>query len=1082
MENEAGPRVAYFSHPFPPGRFAQQKHDGTSRHQERNAGWNAESWEWDSVRFVAKPAEEKSQGREGSTVQNAEASSRILQLGAYDSTNMRPENNKRKYLSEEEDEGNLTLKLGGSLYGDDSNSKTSKRFRSGLISSSYPLCQVDDCRKDLTNAKDYHRRHKVCEFHSKASAALVGTVMQRFCQQCSRFHPLGEFDEGKRSCRRRLAGHNKRRRKTQAEEIGCRGFINGDENGASKNFNIASLITVLSQQHQASNSVDKLFGQRSLDKEHLIRCLSKLKSVPSLGDFGTTRPQLTIDLNVSQNMQPQAQEQDAKGKVMQTTDPVLDSEMLRILSTLTERSPEALSLLQRSLMTQKTLNSNNSNNQQRISQQFLDISSALTASRNTDNVAVSDGRENISKSVLSKGNLVWPVHHFNSSDGMRHPNLVVSNQNFAEDSCNPVEERFSSRSPSASPPVVQKLFPLHSKDKNKEIDSVSVSEEDELTTDQSPKNDGLCKFGLSNSGRMNDLHNIPLSSPPGGSDLRINGYTSSSSDQSPSSSNSDTKERTSRIIFKLFGKDPSDFPQTLRSEILEWLSRCPSDMESYIRPGCVILTIFASMPINAWEQLRGDLQERMKLLFSKDSRNSFWRNGRMIVQAEQRLALFRDGKIKFCRASSSLDAPEICSVWPIAVVAGEETRLVLRGHNLTTPGTKILCAYRGKCISQNVLEDYQAGCCTLLSNATTIEHKFPGGPANVFGRIFMEVERGLKGNNFPVIVADSAICRELLTLEDDFEGFREGKVTNRHSRPHSRDDIVTFLNELGWLFQRNSYFKDGPFSPKCSPARFKFLLIFSVERDWNSLLQKVLDILFRMYGEEEESVPEAFNILSEINLLHRAVKRNCRQVVDMLLCYIPSSSNYRNIAFRPDVIGPGGLTPLHLAASMQNADDIIDALTNDPQKIGLQAWTTALDANQQTPHSYALMRNNHTYNRLVEKKLTDQRRAQVSITISKEPTLNRTAMQGVDRTVGLNIELSQVTLRKLPTSCSKCMRLSSNRVSRLGGYHGLLYPAFVHSLLGIATVCVCVCLLSKTLPTIGSVAPFMWERIKYGSE
>lgn len=1090
MENEAGPRVAYFSHPFPPGRFAQQKHAGTSRHQERNAGWNAESWEWDSVRFVAKPAEEKSQGREGSTVQNAEASSRILQLGTYDSTNMRPENNKRKYSSEEEDEGNLTLKLGGSLYGDDSNSKTSKRFRSGLISSSYPLCQVDDCRKDLTNAKDYHRRHKVCEFHSKASTALVGTVMQRFCQQCSRFHPLGEFDEGKRSCRRRLAGHNKRRRKTQAEEIGCRGFINGDENGASKNVNIASLITVLSQQHQASNSVDKLFGQRSLDKEHLIRCLSKLKSVPSLGDFGTTRPQLTIDLNVSQNMQPQAQEQDAKGKVLQTTDPVLDSEMLRILSTLTERSPEALSLLQRSLMTQKTLNSNNSNNQQTISQQFLDISSALIASRNTDNVAVSDGCENISKSVLSRGNLVWPVHHFNSSDGTRHPNLVVSNQYFAEDSCNPVEGRFSSRSPSASPPVVQKFFPLHSKDKNKEIDSVSVSEEDELTTDQSPKNDGLCKFGLSNSGRMNDLHNIPLSSPPGGSDLKINGYTSSSSDQSPSSSNSDTKERTSRIIFKLFGKDPSDFPQTLRSEILEWLSRCPSDMESYIRPGCVILTIFASMPMNAWEQLRGDLQERMKLLFFKDSRNSFWRNGRMIVQAEQQLALFRDGKIRFCRASSSLDAPEICSVWPIAVVAGEETRLVLKGHNLTTPGTKILCAYRGKCISQNVPEDYQAGCCTLLSNATTIEHKFPGGPANVFGRIFMEVERGLKGNNFPVIVADSAICRELLTLEDDFEGFREGKVTNRHSKLHSRDDvvfgiqedIVTFLNELGWLFQRNSYFKDGPFSPKCSPARFKFLLIFSVERDWNSLLQKVLDILFRMYGEEEESVPEAFNILSEINLLHRAVKRNCRKAVDMLLCYIPSSSNYRNFAFRPDVIGPGGLTPLHLAASMQNADDIIDALTNDPQKIGLQAWTTALDANQQTPHGYALMRNNHTYNRLVEKKLTDQRRAQVSITISKEPTLNRTAMQGVDRTVGLNIELSQVTLRKLPTSCSKCMRLSSNRVSRLGSYHGLMYPAFVHSLLGIATVCVCVCLLFKTLPTIGSVAPFMWEKIKYGSE
>ena len=32
----------------------------------------------------------------------------------------------------------------------------------------------------------------------------------------SRFHLLAEFDDGKRSCRKRLAGHNERRRKPQA--------------------------------------------------------------------------------------------------------------------------------------------------------------------------------------------------------------------------------------------------------------------------------------------------------------------------------------------------------------------------------------------------------------------------------------------------------------------------------------------------------------------------------------------------------------------------------------------------------------------------------------------------------------------------------------------------------------------------------------------------------------------------------------------------------------------------------------------------------------------------------------------------
>ena len=31
----------------------------------------------------------------------------------------------------------------------------------------------------------------------------------------SRFHLLAEFDDGKRSCRKRLAGHNERRRKPQ---------------------------------------------------------------------------------------------------------------------------------------------------------------------------------------------------------------------------------------------------------------------------------------------------------------------------------------------------------------------------------------------------------------------------------------------------------------------------------------------------------------------------------------------------------------------------------------------------------------------------------------------------------------------------------------------------------------------------------------------------------------------------------------------------------------------------------------------------------------------------------------------------
>ncbi|KAG6468781.1 squamosa promoter-binding-like protein 16 [Zingiber officinale] len=80
-------------------------------------------------------------------------------------------------------------------------------------------CLVDGCKSDLSNSREYHRRHKVCEVHSKTPVVMVGGQEQRFCQQCSRFHQLVEFDEVKRSCRKRLDGHNRRRRKPQPESI-----------------------------------------------------------------------------------------------------------------------------------------------------------------------------------------------------------------------------------------------------------------------------------------------------------------------------------------------------------------------------------------------------------------------------------------------------------------------------------------------------------------------------------------------------------------------------------------------------------------------------------------------------------------------------------------------------------------------------------------------------------------------------------------------------------------------------------------------------------------------------------------------
>ncbi|XP_057809270.1 squamosa promoter-binding-like protein 8 isoform X2 [Salvia miltiorrhiza] len=114
----------------------------------------------------------------------------------------------------------IGLNLGGRTYfassEDDFVNRLYRRSRilePGSVNS--PRCQAEGCNADLTHAKHYHRRHKVCEFHSKAATVIAAGLTQRFCQQCSRFHLLSEFDNGKRSCRKRLADHNRRRRKSQ---------------------------------------------------------------------------------------------------------------------------------------------------------------------------------------------------------------------------------------------------------------------------------------------------------------------------------------------------------------------------------------------------------------------------------------------------------------------------------------------------------------------------------------------------------------------------------------------------------------------------------------------------------------------------------------------------------------------------------------------------------------------------------------------------------------------------------------------------------------------------------------------------
>lgn len=177
-------------------------------------------------------------------------------------------------------------------------------------------------------------------------------------------------------------------------------------------------------------------------------------------------------------------------------------------------------------------------------------------------------------------------------------------------------------------------------------------------------------------------------------------------------------------------------------------------------------------------------------------------------------------------------------------------------------------------------------------------------------------------------------------IADDIQG--EGE------KMEPRNLALEFVNEIGWLLHRNQLkFRLADMDPTSdlfSFKRFRWLMEFSVDHDWCAVVKKLLGIIFSGSIDLGDH-PSVELALAEIGLLHRAVRRNCRTMVEFLLNYYPETVLDRLgseeeermkggfILFRPDAVGPGQLTPLHIAASRDGSENVLDALTDDPQLV-----------------------------------------------------------------------------------------------------------------------------------------------------
>ncbi|KAK4487313.1 hypothetical protein RD792_006076 [Penstemon davidsonii] len=926
-----------------------------------NLEWDPNDWKWNGDLFIATPLNHSTTA----------VSKQLFPLSCNTSSSCSDELNqhntvrefdKKRRVNVVEDSNNLTLKLGG------------EDCTAGKKTKLTAVCQVEDCRADLSKAKDYHRRHKVCEVHSKATKALVANQMQRFCQQCSRFHSLQEFDEGKRSCRRRLAGHNKRRRKAQPD-----GVINNNNNPLNdeqaSGYLLMSILKLLSSMH--SNRTNQTDDQDLLS--HLLQSLANqgsfnlesqnlLNSLPSFGNSELVNALLS---HGSTGQRPGQQHCTSPGDDI----PGKDCEIQGIPS---QRPGTVLPIEASSQIYaqgRETSGGRGKMNDFDLNDVFVDSD---------------DGMEDLERSTVPLGLGTW------------------------------------------------------------------VQQE----SDQS--------------------------SPP-----QTSGNSDSASAQSPSSSSGDAQSRTDRIVFKLFGKDPSDFPIVLRAQIFNWLSHSPTDIESYIRPGCVILTIYLRLPESAWDELCCGLSSSLSRLLHFSDDINFWSTGWIYIRVQNQMAFIYNGQIVI-DTSLPFETDNNCtilSVKPIAVTSSGRAQFVIKGFNLSLPSTRLVCALEGKSLETN---------CEAVENVDGLERHdvqcltFSCSIPSVTGRGFIEVEdHGLSSNFFPFIVAEDDVCTEIRMLEKEIEFTEVDNLNQGTGKPDARNQAMEFIHEMGWLlhkFHSKSRFENEDDNLGFySFERFKYLVEFSIDHEWCAVVNKLLNILFHGIVSNGEQ-PFLKFALSEMGLLHRAVRRNSKPLVEMLLRYVPEkvadelSFEYKTLVeteqsflFRPDVVGPGGLTPLHLAAGRDGSEDILYVLTDDPRKVGIAAWKSALDSTGFSPEDYARLRGHYSYIHLIQRKI-NKNMSSGHVVVDISDTLSKSSIN--QKCATASFEIGKFDIQRDNRPCGICDQKLAYRT----GSRTLLYKPAMLSMLAVAAVCVCVALLFKSSPRVLFVfRPFSWEMLEYGS-
>ncbi|XP_030507139.2 squamosa promoter-binding-like protein 7 [Cannabis sativa] len=521
-----------------------------------------------------------------------------------------------------------------------------KRARTVRASSGVARCQVPDCGVDIKELKGYHRRHRVCLRCANATTVTIDGETKRYCQQCGKFHVLADFDEGKRSCRRKLEKHNNRRRRKPAGSKGA----NEKE----------------SQGDIPSEDVSGGDGEAGKD----------------CSQFSSQRIQ---------------------------TETFVESE---------------------------------------------------------------DGHI----SPLRSG----PDSKDANSDGFL--SLVDSGENQMEGG----------------------------KDNSKR--GVSPSYWDNKSTYSS-----MCPTG--------------------------------------------------RISFKLYDWNPAEFPRRLRHQIFQWLSNMPVELEGYIRPGCIILTVFVAMPRFMWMKLLEDPKSYVHNFVATPGGMLSGRGNILVYLNNMMFYVVKDGT-SVIKAKVDVQAPKLHYVHPTCFEAGKPMEFVACGSNLLLPKLRFLLSFSGKYLAC-AYSPASSHSVTDGNTTSSFDHQLyriqvPRTEANCFGPVFIEVENEAGLSNFiPLLIGDKETCSEMNVIQQrhNESHFSERPYLTSVGSPSNLCEVSCqrhaafseIMLEIAWLLKKPGSENSQPIVTTSQIQRLNYLLNFLISMESFTILEKVVQNLRTVVNKMESN-------------------------------------------------------------------------------------------------------------------------------------------------------------------------------------------------------------------------------------